>query len=66
MLAKTFESPCYEEGFTEISVIMPKDFDSDEYEEKYLESMKIWQDQPKGQNVISWMKYGLKDRQAVG
>ncbi len=64
MLAKTFESPCHDEGFKEINIIMPENFDSDEYERKCLENMKAWKDQPKGHNVISWMKYGLKDRQA--
>ena len=60
MLAKTFEPPCCEEGFKEISIIMPEDFDKDQYEEEYQKGVKAWRDRPRGQNVISWMEYGLK------
>ena len=60
ILAKTFEPPCCEEGFGEISVIMPEDFDQEQYEKEYRKGVKVWKDRLKGQNVISWMEYGLK------
>lgn len=60
ILAKTFEPPCCEEGFWEISVVMPENFDQEQYEKEYRKGVKVWKDRLKGQNVISWMEYGLK------
>lgn len=45
-MLKRFQPPFYDEGFDEIKIIIPEDFDANEYYNKYYNAMKIPHDNP--------------------
>lgn len=45
-MLKRFQPPFYDEGLDEIKIIIPEDFDANEYYNKYYDAMKIPHDNP--------------------
>ena len=60
-MVSSFQAPYYDEGFDEIQIILPDDFDRAKYDASHRRRMKPKRKIQFEQNRLSWMSYGLKD-----